>query len=67
MICGDLNSHVGDVANGYEGVHCSHGYGLRNTERECILEFAVVHHLAVGNTHFPMKDNHSSDHLSLRW
>ena len=36
MICGDFNHHVGKVANGYEGVHGGHGYGLRNTEGERI-------------------------------
>ena len=59
VICDKFNGHVGKVANGYEGVHCGHGYGLKNTEGECILEFAVVmHDLVVGKTHFHKKDNH---------
>ena len=58
VICGDFNGHVGKVANGYEGVHGGRGYGLRNTEGEGILEFAVAHDLVVGNTHFHKKDNH---------
>ena len=45
VICGDFNGHVGKVANGYEGVHGDHSYGLRNTEEERILEFAVAHNL----------------------
>ena len=65
MICGDFNGHVGKVANGYEGVHGGHGYGLRNTEGERILEFAVAHDLAVGNT-FP-QERKSSHHLSIGW
>ena len=54
VICGDFNDHVGKVANGYEGVHGGHGYGLRNTEEERILEFVAVHDL-VANTHFTRK------------
>ena len=57
LICGDFNGHVGKVANGYKGVHGGHGYGLRNTEGERILEFAVAHDLVVGNTHFHKKEN----------
>ena len=45
VICGNFNGHVGKVANGYEGVHGDHSYGLRNTEEERILEFAVAHNL----------------------
>ena len=55
VICGNFNGHVGKVANGYEGVNG--GHGLRNTEGEPILEFAVAHDL-VGNTHFHKQDNH---------
>ena len=58
VICGDFNGHVGKVANGYEGVYGGHGYGLRNTEGECILKFAVAHDVVVGNTHFQKKENH---------
>ena len=58
VICGDFNGHVGKVANGYEGVHGGHGYGLRNTKAESILEFAVSHDLNVVNTHFHKEDNH---------
>ena len=30
LVSGDLNGHVGKVANGYEGVHGGFGYGNRN-------------------------------------
>ena len=49
---------VRKVANGYESVHGGHGYGLRYTEGERILKFAVAHDLVVGNTYFHKKDNH---------
>ena len=58
VICDNFNGHLGIVANGYEGVHGGHGYGLRNTEGKRILEFAVAHDLVVGNKHFHKKDNH---------
>ena len=58
VICDNFNGHLGIVANGYEGAHGGHDYGLRNTEEKCILEFAVVHDLVVANTHFHKKDNH---------
>ena len=58
VICGDLNCHIGKLANGYVGVHGGYGYGLRNREGEHILEFAVAHNLVVGNSYFTKKDNH---------
>ena len=57
MICDNFNGNLAIVANGYEGVHGGHGYGLRNTEGKRILEFAVAHDLVVGNKHFHKKDN----------
>ena len=32
LVCGDINGHIGKLANGFEGVHGGHGYGERNTE-----------------------------------
>ena len=58
VICADFNGHVGKVADGYEGVHCCQGYGLRKFEGERIIEPAVAQDLALGNTHFHKKDNH---------
>ena len=58
VICGDFNGHVGKMANGCEGAHGGHGYGLRNTEGKCILKFTVAHDLVGGNTHFHKKENH---------
>ena len=58
VICGDLNGHIGKDANGYEGIHGGHGYGIRNKEGENILEFAVAHNLFIGNSCFTKKDSH---------
>ena len=48
VICGDFSGHVGKVASSYEGVHDSHGYGLRNTEGEHILELLLCTILLLG-------------------
>ena len=58
VICGDLNGHIGTLANGYEGVHGGYGYGLRNKEGEHILEFAAAHNLVVGKSYFTNKESH---------
>ena len=58
MKCGDLNGHIGKLANGYEGVHGGYVYGSGNKVGEHILEFTVAHNLAVGNSYFTKKDNH---------
>ena len=38
FLCGDLNGHIGQRVEGFEGVHG--GFGSRNSEGEMILEFA---------------------------
>ena len=40
IIGGDMNSHVGQVANGFHEAYGNFGYGTRNAEDERILEFA---------------------------
>jgi hypothetical protein len=56
--CGDWNGHIGKAAAGYEEVHGGYGFGVRNTEGERILEFAMANSLVVGNSWFLKKDNH---------
>ena len=46
VICGNFNSQLRKLA--YKVIHGGHGCGLRNTEGECILEFAVARNLIVG-------------------
>lgn len=55
MICGTFNGQLRKLANTYKVIHVihgGHGCGLRNTEGECILEFAVARNLIVGNSLF---------------
>ncbi|XP_046976367.1 craniofacial development protein 2-like [Vanessa cardui] len=58
LICGDLNGHVGLDRSGFRGHHGGFGYGKQNNEGITILEFAVLHNLAVVNTFFQKKDEH---------
>jgi hypothetical protein len=57
IICGDLNGHVGELIEGFEGVHGGNGYGARNLEGEMLLEFADLHSLMVANTWFTKDDS----------
>jgi len=52
FVGGDLNGHVGEGVDGFDGVHGGNGYGKRNTEGEMLLEFAMAMDLIVCNTFF---------------
>jgi exonuclease III len=52
IICGDLNAHVGESADGFWAVHGGYGIGERNVEGEVMLEWAEASELAVVNTWF---------------
>ena len=52
MMGGDLNGHVGELAEGYEGVHVGSGFGVRNTEGVRILECGDALDMVVCNTMF---------------
>jgi hypothetical protein len=56
VVCGDMNGHVGERVDGFEGVHGGYGYGNRNVEGEMLLEFADAMDLAVTNTWFKKED-----------
>jgi hypothetical protein len=52
FIGGDLNVHVGSIRVGFDGVHEDFGYGSRNQEGKCILNFALAYDLIVADTIF---------------
>ena len=52
MIGGDLNGHVGALADGYEGVYGGSGFGVRNTEGVRMIEFGDALDMVVCNTMF---------------
>ena len=56
FLCGDLNGHVGQRVEGFEGVHGGFGFGSRNSEGEMILEFAESLSLSIANTWFKKED-----------
>ena len=58
FICGDPNGQVGEMADGYSGVHGGYGYGSRNMEGELVLEFADARELVITNTWFTKRINH---------
>src|SRR5207247_6065669 len=57
VIGGDMNGHVGEKVDGYEGVHGGKGYGVRNTEGEMLLEFADAMKLVVLDTWFTKNES----------
>ena len=57
VVCGDLNAHVGENADGFGMVHGSNGFGERNMEGEMMLECAEANELAVVNTWFKKDHN----------
>jgi len=58
VVGGDLNGHVGQTNEDYEGCHGGHGYGTRNSAGEAILESCQSHGLVVLNTTFIKEDKH---------
>ena len=58
IVGGDMNGHVGQVANGFHEAHGNFGYDTRNTEGEIILEFAEAMGYVVTNTLFKKRQSH---------
>jgi len=56
VIGGDMNAHVGEKADGYEGVHGGVGFGERNEEGVGLLDFACAADLTVANTRFQREE-----------
>ena len=54
---GDMNGHVGEVANEFHEAHGNFDYGIRNTG-ERILEFAEAMGYVVTNTLFKKRQSH---------
>ena len=52
IIGGDMNGHIGQVANRFHETHGNFGYGTRNAEGERILEFAEPMGYVVTSTLF---------------
>ena len=46
----DFNGHVGECAEGFEGVYGGNGIGKRNAEGRRLLEFCDKRELCVANT-----------------
>ena len=48
--CGDWNSHIGQLAEGFQGKHVGLAFGERKMESERLLEFISSFHVAVTNS-----------------
>ena len=58
IVGGDMNGHVGQVANGFHEAHGNFGYGTRNAEGKRILEFAEAMEYVVTSTLFKKRQSH---------
>ena len=58
IVGGDMNGHVGQVANGFHEAHGNFGCGTRNAEGERILEFAEAMGYVVTSTLFKKRHSH---------
>jgi hypothetical protein len=56
VVCGDLNGHVGEKVDGFEGVHGGKGFGTRNLAGEMLLEFVEARGMVIANTWFDKED-----------
>ena len=52
LLVSDFNEYVGKHFAEIEGVHGGSGYGMRNQDGLCILDFCVTNKLAITNTFF---------------
>ena len=57
-IGGDINGHIGVCHSGYKDVHDGLGKGIRNTEEESVLDFALSCDLLVARLRYKKRDNH---------
>ena len=56
--CGDWNGHIGQMAEGFEGIHGGKAYGERNMEGERLLEFASSFDLVITKSFFCKHKSH---------
>ena len=59
FIGADLNGHVGEKKDGFEGVHGGFGFGKRNKKGKKILHFAQGLDLSIVKTNFKKKKEHN--------
>ncbi|XP_066958128.1 craniofacial development protein 2-like [Macrobrachium rosenbergii] len=58
VLSGDMNAHVGESSDGFEGIHGGRGFGRRNKEGYRLLELAEAMNLVVLNTQYEKKRSH---------
>ncbi|PKA66012.1 hypothetical protein AXF42_Ash010421 [Apostasia shenzhenica] len=58
FIGGDLNGHVGRVAEEFNSIHGGYSFGEINEEGKTILEFSSAYDLVIANTLFKKREEH---------
>nr|ADI61822.1 endonuclease-reverse transcriptase [Bombyx mori] len=64
LLGGDLNGHIGTENKAFKRVHGGHGFGTINEEGEVILSTAAAFDLAITNTFFAKKPEHTITYKS---
>ena len=64
IVGGDMNGHVGEVANEFHEAYGNFGYGTRNAEGERILEFEEAMGYVVTSTLFKKRQSHLATYES---
>jgi len=57
VLAGDLNGHIGSNNVGYDEMHGSYEYGVRNADGSRMLEFADGLNLVICNTLFMKQES----------
>nr|XP_016438610.1 PREDICTED: craniofacial development protein 2-like [Nicotiana tabacum] len=67
FIGGEFNGHIGATSWGYDGVHGSFGFGVRNGGGTALLDCAKAFDLVIANSCFPKKERSTWLHFGVRW
>ncbi|EPB69899.1 hypothetical protein ANCCEY_11008 [Ancylostoma ceylanicum] len=60
----DSNGHAGQDRKGFERVHGGRGFGIRNQDRERIVDMAEAHDLATASTFFMKRESQKVTYCS---
>ena len=58
VLAGDMNTHVGEMCDGFKGIHGGRGFGRSYVEGERFLELAGARNLIILNTQFAKRKSH---------
>ncbi|XP_019259361.1 PREDICTED: uncharacterized protein LOC109237502 [Nicotiana attenuata] len=58
FIGGDFNGHIGAISGGYDGLHGSFGFGVRNGGGTLLLDCTLAFDLVIANSYFLKREEH---------